>query len=346
MDSCRGRLRTIMVTGDHYMTAIAVATHLGILAKGKTTVLLDMISKTPAGVPPTNPSPVNKANVSGFSRLGRPQPHSCESSSAEVRHRNAGHRHSVNLGPTPSADSSRTVSFSLSEDEGHGQAAVRTALHESLRAPSTAIATATSQQVATAAAAGDAVKAHQPSKQSSSLHNAPATRAGGMTKPTAAAALAASSDFFRSSSVHTAAHAVAAAASPEPLIATARAPSPFLASYLQSMGMSRKPDPGQQPIHTQTRPMLAQPGSQEAQPQSAQPQPELLPRAAGLAQAQPRSADQGPAQLESLPAERQVRQRYAHAPAFTYSEACPVCTFSLLALLMQGGRHHVMPWRV
>ena len=346
MGPCRGRLRTVMVTGDHYMTAIAVAEHLGILAKGKTKVLLDMISKAPSGVPPTNPSPVNKANVSGASRLSRPQRHSCELGCAEVRHPNVGHRHSLNLGPMPSADSSRTVSFSLSEEEGDSQAAVRTALRESLRAPSTSTSAATSHQVAAAAAAGDAAKAHQPSKQSSSLHNAPAIRAGGMTKPTDAAALAASSDFFRSSSVHTAAHAVAAAASPEPLIATARAPSPFLASYLQSMGMTRRTDQGQLPSHTQPGPLLAQPGSLQAQPQSAQSQPELLPGAAGLAQAQPGSANQGPAQLESLPAERRVGQRYAHAPAFMYSEACLVCTFSLLALLMQDGMQHVMPWQV
>ncbi|KAL0050516.1 hypothetical protein WJX82_001360 [Trebouxia sp. C0006] len=44
----KGRLRTMMVTGDHYMTASAVAHSLGIFEKGSKRVVLDMISAKPA----------------------------------------------------------------------------------------------------------------------------------------------------------------------------------------------------------------------------------------------------------------------------------------------------------
>ena len=246
----------MMVTGDHYMTANAVAHSLGIFGKGGKQVVLDMISTKSVSEAPTKaPQHVSKANVAVASRFGGSQ-HNHEDPLAALRHSVPQHSR---LG-VPSSLSSR-VTFPLNPDGDSGLAAVRALLQQSLRVPSASPAAAPSQQAAAVSAAGNACEL-----SARSFSCAPAVHAADAAA-SPAAAIAASSAFFRSSSLHAASPAAAtsaatSAASP----AVVRAPSPLLASYLQSMGMAKSAP------QTQIGSAQAQQVSTQAQAGSAQTQ--------------------------------------------------------------------------
>ncbi|KAL0035584.1 hypothetical protein WJX79_000466 [Trebouxia sp. C0005] len=157
----KGRLRTMMVTGDHYMTANAVAHSLGIFGKGGKQVVLDMISTKSVSEAPTKaPQHVSKANVAVASRFGGSQ-HNHEDPLAALRHSVPQHSR---LG-VPSSLSSR-VTFPLNPDGDSGLAA---SMGMAKSAPQTQIGSAQAQQVSTQAQAGSA-QTQQVSAQAVLLH--------------------------------------------------------------------------------------------------------------------------------------------------------------------------------
>jgi len=301
LDMYRGRLRTMMVTGDHYMTASAVAHGLGIFEKGGKRVVLDMISTKPASEAPTKaPQHVSKAAAAVASRFGGSQHNHEDPSQAALRHSVAQHSRLKEA----SSPSSR-VTFHLNPDEDSGLAAMRASLQESLPVPSASPAAVPSQQAAAVSAAANACQL-----SARSFSCAPAVYAADAAA-SPAAVIAASSAFFRSSSLEAAspvaspaaAAAVTSAASP----ATAKAQSPLLASYLQSRGMAKSAP-------------QAQAGSAQAQPASAQAQPGSAQTQQVSAQTQQVSAQtqQVSAQASPLHAQSRFANRYKsvslHAP--------------------------------
>ncbi|KAL0020340.1 hypothetical protein WJX77_012513 [Trebouxia sp. C0004] len=265
----KGRIRTMMVTGDHYMTASAVAYSLGILEKGGKGVVLDMMSAKSASEAPTKgPQHVSKSDAAVASHFGGTQHSREDLSQAALRHSVAQHSRLM----AASIPHSR-VSF---RDEDSGLAAVRASLQESLRAPSASPTAAAAQQAAAVSAAANTCQL-----SSRSFPCAPAVHAADAAA-SPAAAIAASSALFRSSSLQAASPppaAAAAAATSAASPAAVKAPSPLLASYLQSMGLAKSAP-------------QAQAGSAEAQPASAQAQ-QVSARATPL-HAQSRFADRMP----------------------------------------------------
>ena len=303
----RGRLRTMMVTGDHYMTASAVAHSLGIFEMGSTRVVLDMILAKPAAseAPTAAQQQVSKATAAAASRFGGTQRKHQDPMQAALRHSVAqDSRLTAASSPSPG------VTFRFNADEVSKLAAVRASLQESLRMPSASSAAAPFQQAAALSASPAAANtACQLSARSFS--RAPAVHAAD-TAASPAAAIAASSALFRSSSQQAAAPAAspaaaASAATSAAFPAAAKAPSPLLISYLQSMGMV-KAQAGSahaqaESAHAQAESAQAQASSAQAQQVSAQAQAE-----AGSAQAQASSA-----QAQAASAQAQARSAQAQA---------------------------------
>ncbi len=276
LDMYRGCIRSVMVTGDHYMTASAVAHSLGIFEKGGKRVVLDMIATKPASEAPTNsPQHASKATAAATSRFGGPQHIHQDLSHAALRYSLAqDSRLMAASSPSP------RVTFHMNPNEDSGLAALRDSLQESLQTLSASPAAAPSQQAPAVSAAANACQLSL-----CSVSCAPAVHAADAAA-SPAAAIAASSALFRSSSLQAASPvaspAAAAAATSAASLATAKLPSPLLASYLHSMGMDKSA--GQ-----------AQAGSAQAQP--------------ALAQAQQVSAQATP-----LHAQRRFASRYKFVP--------------------------------
>ena len=313
LDTYRGRLRTMMVTGDHYMTASAVAHSLGIFEKGGKRVVLDMIATKPASeAPATAHQHVSKATAAAASRFGG------------SRHNHQGH---AALGRSAAQDSrliavsspSPRVTFHFNADEDSELAAVKASLQESLRTPSAAAAATLSQQAAAVSAAATACQL-----SSRSFSCAPAVHAADAAA-SPAAATAASSAFFRSSSLEAASPvaspAAAASVTSAASLANVKGPSPLLASYLQSLRMAKSAPRAQagsaQAQHLSTQAQAgsaqAQQGSTQAQAGSAQAQQGSTQAQAGSAQAQ-----QGSAESTALHAHSRFANRYKFVSSLWY----------------------------
>ena len=347
LDMYRGRLRTMMVTGDHYMTASAVAHSLGIFEKGSKRVVLDMISAKPAAseAPAKAPQQVSKATAAVASRFGGTQHKHQDPMQAALRH-------SVTQDSRLIAASSPSprVTFRFNADEDSKLAAVSASLQESLRTPSASSAAATSPQAPAVSASPAAAPSQQapavsaspaaaPSQHDAvsaaatvcqlSAHSfscAPAVHAADAAASPAAspaAAIAASSALFRSSSQQAASlaaslvaatSAATSAASPAP----AKVPSRLLDSYLQSMGMAKSAQAGSAQaqaslVHAQASSAQAQAGSAQALAGSAQAQAGSTQAQAGSAQAQAGSAQAAPLHAQSRFANR-YKFMFLHAP--------------------------------
>jgi hypothetical protein len=317
----------MMVTGDHYMTASAVAHSLGIFEKGGKRVLLDMIVTKPAAseAPANAPLHVSKATAAVASRFGGTQHNHQDPSQAALRHSVAQHSRLT----VTSSPSSR-VTFLLNPNEDSKIAAVRASLEESLRTPSASPAAASAQQAPAVSASRAAAPSQQAPAVSAaanacqlsarSFSCAPAVQAADAAASPAAspaATIAASSALFRSSSLQAASptaatSAATSAASPAASPAPAKAPSPLLGSYLQSMGMAKAAPQAQAgsaqaqagSAQAQQVSAQAQAGSAQAQAGSAQAQPASAQAQAGSAQAQAGSAQAAPLHAQSRFANR------------------------------------------
>jgi len=234
----RGCIRSVMVTGDHYMTASAVAHSLGIFEKGGKRVVLDMIATKPASEAPTNsPQHASKATAAATSRFGGPQHIHQDLSHAALRYSLAqDSRLMAASSPSP------RVTFHMNPNEDSGLAALRDSLQESLQTLSASPAAAPSQQAPAVSAAANACQLSL-----CSVSCAPAVHAADAAASPAAA--------------------IAAAATSAASLATAKLPSPLLASYLHSMGMDKSA--GQ----AQAGSAQAQPALAQAQQVSAQATP-------------------------------------------------------------------------
>ncbi len=297
LDMYRGRLRTMMVTGDHYMTASAVAHSLGIFEKGGKRVVLDMISTKPAAseAPATAPPRVSTVTAAVASRFGGTQHRHQDLSHAALRHNVTQHSR-LTAANSPSS----RVTFLLNPCEDRKLAAVRASLEESLRTPSASPAAAPAQQAPAVSASPAAALSQQAPAVPASLAAAPSQQAAARAAAanacqlsarsfscapavhaaaaSPAAAIAASSALFRSSSLQAAAPAAAtSAATSAASSAPAKAPSRLLDSYLQSMGMAKSAQAGSAqagsaPQAGSAQAGSAQAGSAQAQPASAQTQ--------------------------------------------------------------------------
>ena len=155
---CRGRLKTMMVTGDHTMTGVAVSQQLGLLAKSQTTVVFDREApKKPSDGSPASANLAARATTFAASPLGNGQ------------HNDQDLRRRLAEGSRPPArnnhDSSR-VSFAATDSENVDTAAFRASLRQSIL--NSAVSTLASDVLA-AAPVSDSASASSPSIQQAAV---------------------------------------------------------------------------------------------------------------------------------------------------------------------------------